>query len=162
MYAVYHRRGTPEDLPSVSIMRVAMSVLGGSATSRLFRNVREKQSLCYYCGSRSAGHRCDDGRFRRGAGQRSPSRSCDPERTERPVHRPYHRAGNGRLPPCSLLSSLDSLGDCLGGLESWYYGQILRDEALAPPEYGKVLTSAVTRTRCARCCRVTAILSATP
>ena len=28
-----------------------MSVLGGSATSRLFRNVREKQSLCYYCGS---------------------------------------------------------------------------------------------------------------
>jgi len=43
----------------------------------------------------------------------------------------------------SLLSSLDSLGDSLGGLESWYYGQILRDEALAPPEYGKVLTSAV-------------------
>ena len=37
--------------PSVSILRVAMSVLGGSATSRLFRNVREKQSLCYYCGS---------------------------------------------------------------------------------------------------------------
>ena len=36
--------------PSVSILRVAMSVLGGSATSRLFRNVREKQSLCYYCG----------------------------------------------------------------------------------------------------------------
>ena len=31
--------------PSVSILRVAMSVLGGSATSRLFRNVREKQSL---------------------------------------------------------------------------------------------------------------------
>ena len=27
--------------PSVSILRVAMSVLGGSATSRLFRNVRE-------------------------------------------------------------------------------------------------------------------------
>ena len=44
----------------------------------------------------------------------------------------------------SLLSSLDSLGDSLGGLESWYYGQILRDEALAPPEYGKVLTNAVT------------------
>ena len=31
--------------PSVSILRVAMSVLGGSATSRLFRNVREKQSF---------------------------------------------------------------------------------------------------------------------
>ena len=39
---------------------------------------------------------------------------------------------------------MDSLGDSLGGLESWYYGQILRDEPLAPPEYGKVLTQAVT------------------
>lgn len=44
----------------------------------------------------------------------------------------------------SLISSLDALGDSLGGLESWYYGQILRDEALAPPEYGKVLFNAVT------------------
>ena len=43
--------GGETDPPSVSILRVAMSVLGGSATSRLFRNVREKQSLCYYCGS---------------------------------------------------------------------------------------------------------------
>ena len=52
--------------PSVSILRVAMSVLGGSATSRLFRNVREKQSLCYYCGS--ACHRGNDDRFRCGTG----------------------------------------------------------------------------------------------
>ena len=44
-------RGTPEDLPSITVMRMAMSVFGGSTTSRLFRNVREKQSLCYYCGS---------------------------------------------------------------------------------------------------------------
>ena len=43
-------RGTPEDLPSITVMRMAMSVFGGSTTSRLFRNVREKQSLCYYCG----------------------------------------------------------------------------------------------------------------
>ena len=28
-------------------------ILGGSSTSKLFMNVREKKSLCYYCGSRS-------------------------------------------------------------------------------------------------------------
>lgn len=33
--------GDNPEPPSVSILRVAMSVLGGSATSRLFRNVRE-------------------------------------------------------------------------------------------------------------------------
>lgn len=32
-----------------SVMRVAVSVFGASPTSRLFMNVREKQSLCYYC-----------------------------------------------------------------------------------------------------------------
>ncbi len=37
---------TGRDLPA---MRLAMAVLGGSPTSRLFMNVREKQSLCYYC-----------------------------------------------------------------------------------------------------------------
>lgn len=30
-------RGTPEDLPSITVMRMAMSVFGGSTTSRLFR-----------------------------------------------------------------------------------------------------------------------------
>ena len=50
LYAVHHGRSNPNP-PSVSILRVAMSVLGGSATSRLFRTCAMKQSLCYYCGS---------------------------------------------------------------------------------------------------------------
>ncbi|MEG0833002.1 MAG: insulinase family protein [Oscillospiraceae bacterium] len=35
-----------------AVMRVANAILGGAPTSRLFMNVREKQSLCYYCSSR--------------------------------------------------------------------------------------------------------------
>ena len=42
-----------------------------------------------------------------------------------------------------LLSSMDALSDSLAALEGWYYGQITRGEPLYPPEYGKVLTSAV-------------------
>ncbi len=34
-----------------AVMRVANALLGGLPTSRLFTNVREKQSLCYYCAS---------------------------------------------------------------------------------------------------------------
>lgn len=33
------------------VMRMASALLGGLPTSRLFANVREKQSLCYYCAS---------------------------------------------------------------------------------------------------------------
>lgn len=32
--------------------RLMCSILGGTATSKLFNNVREKKSLCYYCSSR--------------------------------------------------------------------------------------------------------------
>ena len=35
-----------------SVLRLANVILGSSPTSRLFMNVREKKSLCYYCASR--------------------------------------------------------------------------------------------------------------
>ncbi|MBQ4105021.1 MAG: insulinase family protein [Clostridia bacterium] len=36
----------------VTAMRLMCAILGGSAHSKFFKNVREKQSLCYYCISR--------------------------------------------------------------------------------------------------------------
>ncbi len=36
----------------VTAMRLMCTILGGSAHSKFFVNVREKQSLCYYCASR--------------------------------------------------------------------------------------------------------------
>ena len=137
-------RGTAEDLPSISVMRMAMSLFGGSTTSRLFRNVREKQSLCYYCGASAL----------RATGVMMVDSGVEPggeERAEQAILKELEALRTGpitedEMEDCrrSLLSSMDSLGDSLGGLESWYYGQILRDEPLAPPEYGKVLTQAVT------------------
>lgn len=136
--------GYKSDLPSITVMRMAMSVFGGSTTSRLFRNVREKQSLCYYCGSSAL----------RATGVMMVDSGVEPGReaqAEAAILKELNDLCTGpiteqEMDDCrrSLLSSLDSLGDSLGGLESWYYGQILRDEALAPPEYGKVLTNAVT------------------
>ncbi len=36
----------------LAAMRVAVSILGGTPMSKLFLNVREKESLCYYCAAR--------------------------------------------------------------------------------------------------------------
>ena len=136
--------GGESDPPSVSILRVAMSVLGGSATSRLFRNVREKQSLCYYCGSaaqRSTGVMMIDSGVEPGKEQQA----------EAAILAELEGLKNGpitqeEIDDCrrGLLSSMDALSDSLAALEGWYYGQITRGEPLYPPEYGKVLTSAVT------------------
>ena len=41
--------GRPQPVQQLSAARVAVALLGGTATSRLFVNVREKRSLCYYC-----------------------------------------------------------------------------------------------------------------
>ena len=120
-----------------------MSVLGGSATSRLFRNVREKQSLCYYCGSaaqRATGVMMIDSGVEPGKEQQA----------EAAIIAELEGLKNGpitqeEVDDCrrGLLSSMDALGDSLAALENWYYGQITRGEPLYPPEYGKVLTSAV-------------------
>ena len=136
--------GTPEDLPSISQLRMAMGVFGGSATSRLFRNVREKQSLCYYCGAsalRSTGVMMVDSGVEPGGEAKAETailKELD-DLCRGPVT-------EEEMDDCrrSLMSSMDALGDSLGGLENWYYGQIARGEALAPPEYGKVLIQAVT------------------
>ena len=136
--------GGESDPPSVSILRVAMSVLGGSATSRLFRNVREKQSLCYYCGSaaqRSTGVMMIDSGVEPGKEQQA----------EAAILAELEGLKNGpitqeEMDDCrrGLLSSMDALSDSLAALEGWYYGQVTRGEPLYPPEYGKVLTGAVT------------------
>ena len=136
--------GDAADVPSVSILRVAMNLLGGASTSRLFVNVREKQSLCYYCGA--AAHRA--------TGAMMIDSAVEPgkvQQAEAAMLAEWEGLKNGpisqeELEDCrrGLLSGMDTLGDSLAALEGWYYGQILRGEPLYPPSYGKVLTSAVT------------------
>lgn len=48
---IVYTSGSVPDARRAAIMRVGGAVFGGMPTSRLFMNVREKQSLCYYCAS---------------------------------------------------------------------------------------------------------------
>ena len=49
--ALLYHSGRMLDIEQTAALRVANSIFGASPTSRLFMNVREKQSLCYYCAS---------------------------------------------------------------------------------------------------------------
>ena len=142
MHAVHP--ATAEELPSIHLLRVAMSLFGGSATSRLFRNVREKQSLCYYCGAsavRSTGVMVVDCGVEPGGEAKAEAaiRKELEDMCREPVT--AEEMEQCRL---SMLGSMDAVGDSLGALESWYYGAFLRGEDPITPEEGKALTAAVT------------------
>ena len=120
----------PEDL---NAFRLAMCLYGGGATSRLFLNVREKQSLCYYCGSRFASATAcmmvDSG-----------VEPGNTEKAEQAILKELDDLVNGPIQPeeledarRSLLSGLNGVGDSLAGLENWYYTEILRGAGVHAP-----------------------------
>ena len=141
---MFFTRGTTEHLPSIHLLRIAMGLFGGSSTSRLFRNVREKQGLCYYCGAsaaRATGTMLVDSGVEPGnesAAEQAILRELEDLCARPALDEELEETRRG------LLSSIDAVGDSLGGLESWYYGSILRQEPFITPEEGKALTSAVT------------------
>lgn len=130
--------------PSLHVLRMAMGVFGGTVTSRLFRNVRERQSLCYYCGSTA----------QRALGVMMVDSGVEPGReaeAEAAILKEWEALKNGpiteeELDDCrrALTSSMESLGDTLSGLESWYYGQIARGEPPEPPAAAMAAVNAVT------------------
>ncbi len=46
------RTATPPDDPQLDAIRLMIALYGGTPSSKLFLNVREKMSLCYYCAAR--------------------------------------------------------------------------------------------------------------
>ncbi|MBU3806118.1 MAG: insulinase family protein [Candidatus Fournierella pullistercoris] len=121
----------PEEM---AVFRMAMSVFGGSSTSRLFLNVREKQSLCYYCSCRfvssTAMMMVDSG-----------VEPKDAERAEQAILEQLHQLMSGEITAQemednrrSVLSGLMAVEDSLAGLENWYYTEILRGGAICTPQ----------------------------
>lgn len=118
----------------MNAFRLAMSLYGGSVTSRLFVNVREKQSLCYYCGSRfvspTAFMMVDSG--------------VEPANAQKAEAAILHELNNlitgpitkEELEDCrrGILSGMASVGDSLASLENWYYNEILRGGTVQTPE----------------------------
>lgn len=55
--AMGYRIGDAMKMPNYAALAVMNALFGGCVTSKLFRNVREKMSLCYYAGSRIDKHK---------------------------------------------------------------------------------------------------------
>lgn len=124
-------------------MLVASAIYGGTASSRLFKNVREKQSLCYYC---AAAYNGFSGSMRVDSGVEH--RNC--EKVIEAVQKELNSLITGEITEKEiaetklvLLNSLDAVYDGLHGLEAWYLNEAIRG-TWTSPEQVKAKVEAVT------------------
>lgn len=126
--------GRPLSEQELDWMRLAGALLGGLPSSRLFRNVRERQSLCYYCAcsySQLTSALCID----------SGIEPKNAQRAQQAILKELADLAGGpiseqelREAKTSYLGALGSVGDSLSSIEAWAFREILRGTFKTPQE----------------------------
>ena len=113
-------------------MLVASALFGGTASSRLFKNVREKQSLCYYCAAGFNG-------FTSCMSVDSGVEHQNAQKTVRAIQYELKNTIENEIPQreidetkLTIKTSLQSNYDGLYGLEAWYLNEAIRGTLLTP------------------------------
>ena len=138
------RMGAPETEHEKNSARMLSALYGGTAFSKLFMNVREKMSLCYYA----------DSHFERGSGVLIVDCGIEFENREaaqKEIVRQLELIGEGDFTDEEFMStkmaitnSLGSVGDTLYSVEGWYMPGILDGKILTPEEDAEEM-NAITR-----------------
>ena len=104
--------------------RLMCAVLGGTANSKLFCNVREKQSLCYYCSSR---YDSQKGILTVDSGVEGDNL----EKAEKAILNEIADMQNGNISDfeidstkMAVINSFNSSNDTVSGIDGWYTSQI--------------------------------------
>lgn len=121
--------------PEYPALMVLNALYGGDMTSKLFMNVREKESLCYYVGSVTSASK----------GIVIVSSGIDRENYQRTVDEILHQlelCRQGQITQSemvaakkAMVSSLLALRDSLGSMEDYSAFQVLSGFALDPDAY---------------------------
>lgn len=112
--------------------RVALALFGGTANSMLFKNVREKMSLCYYCMAR----------YDRNTGLMMVDSGVEAENAVKARDEVLNQLAlmqKGEFEEkdinetvLALATALKATTDSLGAMDSWYLAQILGESAVSP------------------------------
>lgn len=135
------RAGTAIPDTDVNATRLMCAILGGTASSKLFCNVREKQSLCYYCSSsydRVKGIITVD----------SGVEAENIEKAEQGILNEIEDMKKGNITDfeieaakMAVVNSFRSTNDTVGGIESWYVNQIFDDKFRSIEEMSEAISS---------------------
>ena len=138
------RTGCAEPEKTVPAMKLMSALYGGTPNSKLFLNVREKMSLCYYCSSM----------FNPIKGILSVQSGVEPENIERAkaeilAQLDAVKEGNFtdedfNAAKLSLCNSYHTISDSLDSLEGWYLSKTFSDPGRTPEKEAEMI-SAVTR-----------------
>ncbi|MBQ9742863.1 MAG: insulinase family protein [Ruminococcus sp.] len=115
-------------------MRLMCAILGGSAHSKFFRNVREKQSLCYYCVSR----------YYRVKGIMTVESGVEFENIEKTknaciaeleaIRRGDITDDEINFAKLSIANNFVSICDTVSGIQEWYISQLCDGRMLTPSQ----------------------------
>ena len=115
-------------------LSVMTDIFGGGPYSKLFENVREKMSLCYYC---SASPTALKGHLLVESGVEFDNMA----KADTEILNQLTAVQNGDFEDAtfeasikSICGSLKSYNDSLGALDSWYASRIFTDELVSPNE----------------------------
>lgn len=138
------RTGSAEPDASVPAVKLMSAVFGGTPNSKLFLNVREKLSLCYYC---SSVYFPMKGIMMVQSGVET--KNIERAKTEILNQLEEVKQGNFtddelNAAKLSLCNSYRTLGDSLDGLEAWYLSKTFSAPGLRPEEEAAAI-GAVTR-----------------
>lgn len=138
-----------ENRQNAAALRSFADVFGGGPYSKLFANVREKMSLCYYCSARSS----------RQKGFVMVQSGCEEEnmlKAENEILNQLDEIKKGNFDyeftssKAALTDALDSVYDSPETIEGWYGAQI-SDESYISPQESAALNNAVTKQQIIDC-----------
>lgn len=142
--AMGFRTGEIRDMAELSAARMMVAMFGGTPFSRLFINVREKLSLCYYCAAR----------FDRITGilmVDSGVEAKNREKAQAEILNQLEVMKRGEFSDeelentlLTMKNSLYTVSDSLSGLEDWYMAQLMNGASRSPQEEAELLAK-VTR-----------------
>lgn len=122
---------TAEDSSATKVMSV---LLGGSPSSKLFLNVREKMSLCYYCSSRisdvkgalfvESGVETGKADAAKAAILEQLQDICDGKFTDDDLN----------FAKLAMVNSYKAVGDSLYAMENWYLNQVFSPQIVSPED----------------------------
>lgn len=146
------RSGMENENDDYFAFRVMTDIFGGGPYSRLFLNVREKMSLCYYCGAR----------LLREKGIIFIQSGIEEENYEKALSEIFNQIDvmkNGEFTDEDFESSIKALSDAFKGVEdspvavcTFYSSQVFDDEIVSGKEYAEKIC-AVTREQVTECAK---------
>ncbi|MBR7161880.1 MAG: insulinase family protein [Clostridia bacterium] len=115
-------------------MQLLNVIYGAGVTSKLFLNVREKLSLCYYCGSGDNGQK-GFMTVHSGIEFKNEKKAADEILAQlEEIKKGNISEGELRDAKLALIDSAERVADSVGNMLNWYFACVMNEEMITPAE----------------------------